>query len=60
MKPKRAIISVWDKDGILEFAKILADLEIEIIATSRTAKLLEENGILVCEVSNFTQSEEIL
>ncbi|MCX7757392.1 MAG: bifunctional phosphoribosylaminoimidazolecarboxamide formyltransferase/IMP cyclohydrolase, partial [candidate division WOR-3 bacterium] len=47
-------------DGILEFAKILADLEIEIIATSRTAKLLEENGILVCEVSNFTQSEEIL
>ncbi|MEO0072411.1 MAG: bifunctional phosphoribosylaminoimidazolecarboxamide formyltransferase/IMP cyclohydrolase [candidate division WOR-3 bacterium] len=60
MKPKRAIISVWDKEGIIDMARVLTSLQIELIATSQTAKLLAEANIPVCEVSKFTGSDEIL
>ncbi|MCX8014615.1 MAG: bifunctional phosphoribosylaminoimidazolecarboxamide formyltransferase/IMP cyclohydrolase [candidate division WOR-3 bacterium] len=60
MKIQRAIISVYDKEGIIEFAKILAQNRIEIIATAKTADLLRNNNIPVIEVSQFTGAEEIL
>jgi phosphoribosylaminoimidazolecarboxamide formyltransferase/IMP cyclohydrolase len=60
MRPKRALISVWDKTGIVDFARELASLDIEILSTSKTAKLLKESGIRVVEVSEFTGAPEIL
>jgi phosphoribosylaminoimidazolecarboxamide formyltransferase/IMP cyclohydrolase len=57
---KRALISVWDKEGIVEFARDLAGLGIEILATSKTAKRLNENGVKTVEVSDFTGAPEIL
>ena len=60
MKPKRALISVWDKTGVVEFAKELAFLKIEILATGKTAKTLKDAGIKVIEVSDWTKSPEVL
>jgi len=60
MKPKRAIISVWDKEGIIELAKVFTALNIEIISTSKTAEVIRNQGIPVVEVSKFTGTEEIL
>src|SRR5882762_11872495 len=45
MGVQRALISVFDKTGIVEFAKRLAALKIEILSTGGTAKLLRESGI---------------
>jgi phosphoribosylaminoimidazolecarboxamide formyltransferase/IMP cyclohydrolase len=60
MKPQRALISVWDKTGIVDFARELAQHGVEILSTSKTAKLLNENGIKTVEVADFTGSPEIL
>jgi len=60
MKAKRALISVSNKDGLLEFAKGLAALGIEIISTGGTAKLLAESGIKVVEIGEYTGFPEIL
>jgi phosphoribosylaminoimidazolecarboxamide formyltransferase/IMP cyclohydrolase len=57
---KRALISVSDKTGIVEFAKGLAALKIEILSTGGTAKLLRENKIPVVEVGDYTGQPEIL
>lgn len=57
---KRALISVFYKDGILEFAKFLQDRDVEIISTGGTYKYLKENGINVIEVSDLTGFDEIL
>ena len=57
---KRALISVSDKRGILEFARGLAGLKIEILSTGGTAKLLKENKIPVIEVGDYTGQPEIL
>lgn len=57
---KRALISVSDKTGVVEFAKVLAELGYEIISSSGTAKHLKENGIDVVEVSQITGFPEIL
>ena len=57
---KRALISVSDKTGVLEFAKELKNLGYEIISSSGTAKYLKENGIDVIEVSQITGFPEIL
>ena len=58
--PKRALISVSDKTGILEFAKGLHDLSIEILSTGGTAKLLADNDIPVIEVSEHTLFPEMM
>ncbi|BAI80656.1 bifunctional purine biosynthesis protein PurH [Deferribacter desulfuricans SSM1] len=58
--PKRALISVSEKSGIVEFATELVNLGIEIISTGGTAKLLKENGIDIVEISDFTGFPEIL
>ncbi|RMF94233.1 MAG: bifunctional phosphoribosylaminoimidazolecarboxamide formyltransferase/IMP cyclohydrolase PurH [Candidatus Schekmanbacteria bacterium] len=60
MKVKRALISVSDKTGIVEFAKGLNELGIEIISTGGTAKKINESGIDVIEISDFTGFPEML
>ena len=55
----RALISVSDKDGVVEFAKDLANLGWEILSTGGTYKLLCENGIKAVEVSAYTGSPEM-
>ncbi|HEX9272036.1 MAG TPA: hypothetical protein VGA01_07470, partial [Candidatus Binatia bacterium] len=42
---QRALISVSDKKGIVEFSRALADLGVEIVSTGGTASLLRDNGI---------------
>lgn len=59
-KIKRAIISVSNKKGIIEFAKELQGMEIEILSTGGTAKTLREAGIPVKDVSEHTGSPEML
>ena len=60
MAVERALISVSDKTGIVDFAKRLGALKIEILSTGGTAKLLRENGIAVRDVSDFTSWPEML
>ncbi|MBR8462692.1 bifunctional phosphoribosylaminoimidazolecarboxamide formyltransferase/IMP cyclohydrolase [Campylobacter sp. faydin G-140] len=55
----RALISVSDKSGIVEFAKDLANLGFEILSTGGTHKLLNENGVKAIEVSKYTDSPEM-
>ncbi len=60
VKIERAVVSVTNKEGIVEFAKFLSEEGTEIISTGGTAKLLRENGITVTEVSDYTGSPEML
>lgn len=57
---KRALISLSDKQGIVEFAKQLNELGFELISTGGTKKTLEENGIPVIAVDEVTGFPEIL
>lgn len=57
---KRALISVYDKTGIVDFSKELVNLGYEIISTSGTAKLLQDNGIQIKTVEEITKSPEVL
>ncbi len=57
---KRALVSVSDKSGIVEFCKEINKLGIEILSTGGTAKLLAENNINVIEVSDYTGFPEIM
>lgn len=60
MPIKRALISVSDKTGIAEFAKGLSLLNIEILSTGGTAKLLRDNKVPVTEVSDYTGYPEMM
>jgi phosphoribosylaminoimidazolecarboxamide formyltransferase/IMP cyclohydrolase len=60
IKIKRAIISVSDKSGILDFSKELTELGAEIISTGGTYKLLRDGGVPVMEVSEITGFPEML
>lgn len=60
MAVERALLSVFDKRGIVEFARKLAALKIEILSTGGTAKLLREEGVPVRDVSEFTGWPEML
>ena len=57
---RRALISVSDKNGIVEFAKALHEKGVDILSTGGTAKLLIENFIPVTEVSRHTGFPEIM
>ena len=57
---KRALISVSDKTGIVEFAKALQSFDVEILSTGGTFKLLQENGLQVTEVSDYTGFPEMM
>ena len=57
---KRALLSVSDKDGIVDFARALAARGIELLSTGGTAKLLAQAGLAVIEVSDYTGFPEML
>src|SRR6267154_2716078 len=57
---QRAILSVTDKTGLVEFARRLADLGIELISTGGTAKLLRDSRIPVKDISELTGFPEML
>jgi phosphoribosylaminoimidazolecarboxamide formyltransferase/IMP cyclohydrolase len=57
---KRALISVSDKTGIIDFARALREFGVEILSTGGTAKLLADNGVDVIEVSDYTGFPEMM
>ena len=60
MKVKRALISVFNKAGLEEFARMLTDMGVEIISTGGTARLLADQRIPVTEVSDVAKCPEML
>ena len=60
VRVRRALISVSDKTGVVEFARGLRALDVEILSTGGTAAAIREGGIAVTDVAEFTGSEEIL
>ncbi|HTU97844.1 MAG TPA: bifunctional phosphoribosylaminoimidazolecarboxamide formyltransferase/IMP cyclohydrolase, partial [Solirubrobacteraceae bacterium] len=60
LQVKRALLSVSDKTGIVEFARGLTELGIEVISTGGTARALMENGIRVRSISELTGFPEIM
>ncbi len=56
----KALISVFNKDKVVEFARALNELGIEIITTEGTARLILKSGIPVTKVSAFTGVQELL
>ena len=59
-KIQRAILSVTDKTGIVDFAKKLLDFDVDLISTGGTAKLLRESGLRVRDISELTGFPEML
>ncbi len=59
-KIERALVSVTDKAGIVDFVKELAAQGVEIISTGGTAKVLSENGVKVVEISDYTGFPEMM
>ena len=59
-KIKRAIISVTDKSGIVDFATPLSKFHIEILSTGGTAKALRQGGISVTDISEYTGFPEMM
>jgi phosphoribosylaminoimidazolecarboxamide formyltransferase/IMP cyclohydrolase len=60
MKVQQALISVSDKHGVVDFARELAGLGVNILSTGGTAKLLRDAGIKVTDVSDYTGFPEML
>ena len=59
-KIRRALISVSDKTGLVDFARALVGLGVELVSTGGTAKLLRDAGLRVVQVSDYTGQPEIL
>jgi phosphoribosylaminoimidazolecarboxamide formyltransferase/IMP cyclohydrolase len=57
---RRALLSVYDKERLLELGQVLADAGVEILSTGSTAKTLSDAGIAVTEVSSYTGFPEIM
>jgi phosphoribosylaminoimidazolecarboxamide formyltransferase/IMP cyclohydrolase len=57
---KTALLSVFDKTGIVDFARRLAEAGIEILSTGGTAKALRDAGVRIAEVSDYTGHPEIM
>ena len=60
LKIRRALISVWDKHGIIDLAKHLKSMNVDIISTGKTASLLRKSGVTARDVSSLTNFPEIL
>jgi len=60
VKVQRALISVSDKTGIVEFAQALSAQGVEILSTGGTFRLLQENGVAAIEVSDYTGFPEMM
>lgn len=57
---RRALVSVYDKSGVVELGKTLTEARIEILSTGSTAKTLQAAGIPVTQVSDYTDFPEIM
>ena len=57
---KRALLSVWDKTGLEEFARGLAELDVELVASGGTAEFLAQCGIEATRVEELTEIPELL
>jgi phosphoribosylaminoimidazolecarboxamide formyltransferase/IMP cyclohydrolase len=57
---KRALLSVWDKTGLEEFARGLAELDVQLVASGGTAEFLGECGIEATRVEELTEIPEML
>src|SRR3954454_12110066 len=60
VRVRRALISVSDKAGVVDFARGLSELGVEILSTGGTAAAIREAGVDVTDVAEFTGSPEIL
>ena len=60
IKIERALISVFDKTGVVELAKTLEEMNVEILSTGGTYKVLQEASIKVVDVSEYTKFPEIM
>ena len=60
MKIKRALLSVWDKDGIIELGNFLVDQDIEILSTGGTKEILEKSGLDITSISFLTGSGSVM
>ncbi len=60
MKIARALLSVSDKTGLVDFARALVAMDVELISTGGTAALLKAEGIPVQEISDFTGFPEMI
>ena len=60
MVNKYALISVFDKEGIVDFAKELSKVDISIISTGGTATVLRDSGVKIKEISKLTGFPEML
>lgn len=59
-KVARCLISVSDKEGVVEIAKFLSSNGVEIVSTGGTKKVLEQEGVVVVNIQDFTGAPEIL
>jgi len=57
---RRALVSVTDKSGLVNFAKGLSELKVRMLSTGGTARTLREVGIAIAEVSDYTGFPEML
>jgi len=57
---RRALLSVSDKTGLVELARTLVDLGVELVSTGGTRKALADAGLPVCDISEVTGFPEIL
>src|SRR5215212_2495246 len=60
VRVRRALLSVSDKRGLVEFARGLADMGVEIVSTGGTARELEQSGIEIRSIDDYTGFPEIL
>src|SRR6201987_6084595 len=59
-RASRALISVSDKTGVVDFARSLADFGIELVSTGGTRKILSDAGLKVLDVSDLTGFPEMM
>ena len=57
---RRALLSVSDKSGLLDFARFLVARDVELLSTGGTAKMLREAGLTVKDVSEYTGFPEMM
>ena len=57
---RRALLSVTDKTGLVDFARVLASLNVELISTGGTARALRDAGLIVRDISDLTGFPEML
>ena len=58
--PRRAIVSCYDKTGVVELAKVLREYDIEIVSTAGTLKTLAEAGIEAVNIGDYTGVSEMM